>query len=286
MSDPEELKAENERLKADNLRLTEQWQERMDVAEQNERLKTMLHEMGADWVPMEVRTLEKEIAGLQSANADLEAERDRLMECTWCDFRYRYGRTACEVEAHEVTCSHSPLREIIVERDRLQAERDELRTKLGRRVELHDKDGYALMKLQAELMEHKTVIGELKTAWQKAESEAAAMREALLVAMDWIPEPDHHETDCPGDCEGHASKWMMKRALSTSAGRELQERVGRLEKALEFYADPGTYHGVSFFYDPPCGGFQVDFGSHDDPAYGDDLKPGARARAALAGEGR
>lgn len=51
--------------------------------------------------------------------------------------------------------------------------------------------------------------------------------------------------------------------------------------ALAFYADPGTYHAVAFFFDPPCGGFDEDFDAeHGDDFYDRDM-PGKRARAAL-----
>ncbi len=64
---------------------------------------------------------------------------------------------------------------------------------------------------------------------------------------------------------------------------ELEAENARLREALEFYADPETYHAVGFWFDPPCGGFMEDFDSeHGDPFYNRDM-PGKTARAALEG---
>lgn len=57
-----------------------------------------------------------------------------------------------------------------------------------------------------------------------------------------------------------------------------------LVEALEFYADPETYHACLFVFDPPCGGFDddfEDFKEHGHPDYDRDV-PGKRARAILA----
>ena len=59
--------------------------------------------------------------------------------------------------------------------------------------------------------------------------------------------------------------------------------VGRLEEALEFYADPETYHGCSFLFDRPTGGFDEDLSEdHGNWKY-EYAKPGKLARATLAG---
>lgn len=55
----------------------------------------------------------------------------------------------------------------------------------------------------------------------------------------------------------------------------------RLIEALEFYADPETYHGVTMLCDPPGGGWAEDFGdSHHHPRYSRAM-PGAKAREVL-----
>lgn len=60
------------------------------------------------------------------------------------------------------------------------------------------------------------------------------------------------------------------------------EIIARLREALSFYADPGTYHAVSFMFDPPCGGFQDDFSDdHGDYVYEGRRKPGKLARQVL-----
>jgi hypothetical protein len=57
----------------------------------------------------------------------------------------------------------------------------------------------------------------------------------------------------------------------------------RLVEALEFYADPETYHGVTMLCDPPGGGWAEDFGdSHNHPRYRRAM-PGSKAREVLRG---
>lgn len=60
-----------------------------------------------------------------------------------------------------------------------------------------------------------------------------------------------------------------------------EEKIARLESALEFYADPDTYAAVAFRGDPPCGDFVRDL-SWDDEYFRD--VPGSRARQALGWE--
>lgn len=55
-----------------------------------------------------------------------------------------------------------------------------------------------------------------------------------------------------------------------------------LIEALEFYADPATYHALSVWADPPCGDFVNDYSEdHGDDFY-DRPMPGKTAREALA----
>lgn len=60
-----------------------------------------------------------------------------------------------------------------------------------------------------------------------------------------------------------------------------QEMIQDLIDALEFYADPASYHAIAFLTDPPCGGFADDF----DEDHGDDFydrpMPGKKAREVL-----
>lgn len=60
--------------------------------------------------------------------------------------------------------------------------------------------------------------------------------------------------------------------------------VARLEKALEFYADPTCYFAIAMIGDSPVGPFYWDL----DETHGDDGMPGPRrgafARAALRNE--
>lgn len=62
----------------------------------------------------------------------------------------------------------------------------------------------------------------------------------------------------------------------------LSAENARLREALEFYADPGSYHACSFIFDPPTGGFDDDF---DEGHEGYERPmPGKCARAALQPE--
>lgn len=73
--------------------------------------------------------------------------------------------------------------------------------------------------------------------------------------------------------------------LATGRADE-QEKIAVLREALEFYADPGTYHALMIWADPPCGEFIEDYSEdHGDPFY-ERAMPGKTARAALAEWGR
>jgi len=64
-----------------------------------------------------------------------------------------------------------------------------------------------------------------------------------------------------------------------AALREAQ--LAALREALEFYADPETYHGSVTLFDPPGGGWESDFSDdHGHPDYQRPM-PGKRARKAL-----
>lgn len=66
--------------------------------------------------------------------------------------------------------------------------------------------------------------------------------------------------------------------LAAAAIKTIEEMTA----ALEFYADPGTYHACGFFFDRPTGGFDEDFSEdHGDPFY-DRPMPGKLARQVLA----
>jgi hypothetical protein len=63
----------------------------------------------------------------------------------------------------------------------------------------------------------------------------------------------------------------------------LAAEVAALREALEFYEDPETYIAIGFFPDRPCGAFMDDFEAvEDDPVRPGAIRPGKRARAALA----
>lgn len=64
---------------------------------------------------------------------------------------------------------------------------------------------------------------------------------------------------------------------------DLERQVRELREALTFYADPGTYHAIGFFFDPPCGAFDDDFSEDHGDSFYKRAMPGKRARAALDG---
>lgn len=60
-----------------------------------------------------------------------------------------------------------------------------------------------------------------------------------------------------------------------------EEIIKKLVVALAFYAEPGTYHAISFIADRPCGGFGDDFAEdHGDDFY-ERAMPGDLARKTL-----
>jgi hypothetical protein len=73
-------------------------------------------------------------------------------------------------------------------------------------------------------------------------------------------------------------------APSTSAQAALREENERLREALEFYADPETYHAIAFLEERPCGNFMDDFSEDHGHEDYDRAMPGKLARAALARE--
>lgn len=90
------------------------------------------------------------------------------------------------------------------------------------------------------------------------------------------------ENEKPSECiqrNRHDAQQALNLLADTTTERDT------LRAALEFYADPETYHAVGFWLDPPCGEFQDDFGDFDEhrhPGYERPM-PGKRARQALEG---
>lgn len=75
-------------------------------------------------------------------------------------------------------------------------------------------------------------------------------------------------------CEGCEHALIIRAERAEAANEKLRE-------ALEFYADPETYHAITFMIDPPCGGFEDDFDEDHGDEFYDRPMPGKRARAAL-----
>ena len=76
-------------------------------------------------------------------------------------------------------------------------------------------------------------------------------------------------------------KKIAKDALKEVEDTLFDPEIVRLRRALNFYADPRSYHAIAFAFDRPCGAFEGDF----DEAHGDDYynrpMPGKRAREVL-----
>lgn len=99
---------------------------------------------------------------------------------------------------------------------------------------------------------------------------------ALAGLRDWLT--DHAEKL---EDEGFANGAAGRRAWSDAVGAILAEREV-MRGALEFYANPETYHACGFLFDPPTGGFDEDFS--DDHGHEDYPRatPGKTARQALS----
>ena len=92
---------------------------------------------------------------------------------------------------------------------------------------------------------------------------------------------------------GDIQEWMinafevcaeLERELTAAHQRiaELENDNARMIDALEFYANPETYHACAFLFDPPTGGFDKDF---DDGHNGYDRPmPGKLARQAIGAD--
>lgn len=75
-------------------------------------------------------------------------------------------------------------------------------------------------------------------------------------------------------CEPTAKKMMDE------IDRLRADRI-KLIDALAFYGDAQTYHAITFWFDPPCGGFEDDFDDeHGEPFYDREM-PGKLARETL-----
>lgn len=86
-----------------------------------------------------------------------------------------------------------------------------------------------------------------------------------------------------------ATKYIRADLVGTlsSENARLTDRVKVLEAALEFYADPQTYHAVAFMADPPCGDFIDDFSEDHGDEFYERPMPGKLARTTLThGEGK
>ncbi len=68
----------------------------------------------------------------------------------------------------------------------------------------------------------------------------------------------------------------MSEDISVCRHCSLKAENKKLQKALEFYANPETYFAIMFLPDKPCGDFVTDFSNTE---LG--VKPGKRARKIL-----
>lgn len=114
-----------------------------------------------------------------------------------------------------------------------------------------------------------------------AEELALLLEHDLVGAFGRAVEATHRERDLE----------VLRRLNPQEVARSkrLSDRVGELEEALLFYADPDTYFAIGMIPDRPCGALMEDW-SIARPVYYDGghetCKPGKRARTALGIEQR
>jgi hypothetical protein len=75
--------------------------------------------------------------------------------------------------------------------------------------------------------------------------------------------------------------WRDQFDLLQATRRELEADNAKLRAALEFYADPQTYHAIMFVPDRPCGEFIEDFDEEHGDGFYKRPMPGKQARRAL-----
>lgn len=76
---------------------------------------------------------------------------------------------------------------------------------------------------------------------------------------------------------------LWKSDEASSLTNEAARKIEKLEAALNFYADPETYHACTFLFDRPTGGFDDDFSDDHGHEDYDRPMPGTIARDALKG---
>ena len=94
---------------------------------------------------------------------------------------------------------------------------------------------------------------------------------SLLVVSRWSGRKRYKIKE---EVEDKKTEQLLKRV------KKAEDERDKLLKALCFYADSDNYFAISFFPDPPCGGFMDDF-SDDHEGDFDRKMPGALARKAL-----
>jgi hypothetical protein len=113
---------------------------------------------------------------------------------------------------------------------------------------------------------------------------------AGAVSMCWEPRPEgvFDSTQAVTYVEGAVARVLSvmnaeaDRRVDRMILRNAQQQV-RLRKALEFYADPATYHAIAFLPDPPCGDFVGDFSEDHGDSFYPRAMPGMKAREVLRG---
>lgn len=94
---------------------------------------------------------------------------------------------------------------------------------------------------------------------------------------------EDHDPLCPHDTHPFPATCETCLLIAEVVKRERASIEGPLIDALEFYADPATYHALSIWADPPCGEFMDDFSEDHGDKFYDREMPGKTARAALRG---
>jgi hypothetical protein len=58
-------------------------------------------------------------------------------------------------------------------------------------------------------------------------------------------------------------RWAMERSAARTERAEAE--AARYREALEMYADPASYHAMTFYMDRPCGAFETEDDLHPYP---------------------
>lgn len=142
----------------------------------------------------------------------------------------------------------------------------------------------ALRDLDSEIAAKDATIEDLSRKLEEARGRIGALESQVTLHKEIAAarEFDFHEAEKRiADLTIEADRYIEEMTHLRNEADADDARIAELESALEFYADPETYHAISFMADPPCGQFMEDF-SKDHGGNYDRPMPGRLARRQLA----